>query len=128
MGKELTLNVQKEGREEPKIKRKRERIQLIETRPKKEWFVICRAGRGRQVIYLQFQITGLSTRFYGPFRSKRTALLFLDELLALTQEMLGEAAANCYNRVVEEEYHNISIPIVQYPILSQLLHARFMTN
>lgn len=39
-------------------KKKRERIQLIETKPTNEWFVLSKTSRGREVWYLRFEVTG----------------------------------------------------------------------
>lgn len=74
-----------------KPKKERERIQLIESRPNEDWFQQATDSRGRPIWFLRLQITGLRTRRYGPFPTKRRALLFLDRLLDLLSEGLSEA-------------------------------------
>lgn len=104
-------------------RQKREKIKLIETRPTSEWFVESRSRRGRQLIYLRFQITGLNTRFYGPFPSRRQALLFLDDVLGNLRDMLAESDTDCHSRIVSEEFQNIYPPIIDSPVLRQLLRG-----
>lgn len=72
------LAVVKEQTEKPK--RKRDRIALIETLPKPDWFV-CARERGRKVWYLRFCITGMLPRRFGPFKNRHRALLALDGML-----------------------------------------------
>lgn len=66
--------------EEQKPKAKRERIALIETPPKPDWFVKTRE-RGRTVWYLRFIVTGMLPRRFGPFPSRHRTLLALDAML-----------------------------------------------
>ena len=75
-------------------RRKRERIQLMETRPQDEWFQSARDPWGREVWFLRVQVTGLRTRRYGPFETKHKGLLFLDRLLDDVCEGLCEAGNN----------------------------------
>ena len=59
----------------------RERIGMLEDRPKPDWFVKVRDQDGEIQWFLRFSITGLATRLYGPFGTKRTCLLFLDSAI-----------------------------------------------
>ena len=83
------LAIVKEDMTERKTK-KRERIQLIETPPKQEWFVKTRE-RGRIVWYLRLIVTGMFPRRYGPFRNRHKALLALDGML----DAIGDGLSGC---------------------------------
>ncbi len=78
-----STNKSKAGKPKPQ----RERIQLIETRPKPEWFVKSKDEQGCTIWYLRMQVTGQLPRRYGPFETKHVALLFLDKAL----DELGDA-------------------------------------
>lgn len=104
--------------------RKRERIALIETEPKEEWFIKTKTERGRSVMYLRFQVTGLNSRLYGPFSTKRQALLFLDDVLDSMADGLSDADRHCEKRIVKGLYKKVWSPIVEHPILTQLQHSR----
>ena len=71
-------------------KKKRERIVLIETPPKPEWFVKTRE-HGRTVWYLRLTVTGMLPRRFGPFKNRHQALLALDGML----DAIGDAHAGC---------------------------------
>lgn len=86
-------------------KRKRERITLVEVKPQEDWFVQATDEWGRRVWFVRVSVTGFHTRRYGPFPTKRRALLFLDRLLDEVGDGLMEAA-NCL-----DEYQ---IPARQY--------------
>lgn len=58
--------------------KERERISFLERRPSEDWFVAKKTPRGKTKWYLRFTITGLYPRLFGPFPSKRKAVLFLD--------------------------------------------------
>ena len=78
MAKALKLTTVPQG---PKPSKKEcERIQLIETPPKPEWFVKT-VEKGRTVWYLRFTMTGMFPRRFGPFKSRHQALLALDRML-----------------------------------------------
>jgi hypothetical protein len=70
--------------EPPAPKNTREKICMIETQPEADWFVPARTTRGRRIWYLRFRMTGWNARLYGPFKSKRACLLFLDGCRAPT--------------------------------------------
>ncbi|MEQ1844646.1 MAG: hypothetical protein ABL983_03595, partial [Nitrospira sp.] len=65
------------GNSKPTTK-KREQILFLERRPSENWFVAKKTPRGKAKWYLRFTITGLDPRLFGPFPSKRKAVLFLD--------------------------------------------------
>lgn len=67
--------------ETPRSKPKRERVSCIEMRPEEQWFLRSKTNRGREVWFLRLSFTGLYPRLYGPFLSKRKAVLFLDEAI-----------------------------------------------
>lgn len=96
-------------------KQKRERIELVETPPQDHWFVQGKTHRGRRVWYLRFQITGQYPRLYGPLPSKRHCLLFLDEMIGRLLEGMSEAEDYCNKRMVNEEFMNVWIPLVEHP-------------
>jgi len=63
--------------ETPSAKAESERIALLEMLPKKEWFIRT-TFRGKVMWYVRFSVTGIRTRIFGPFPTKRAGLLFLD--------------------------------------------------
>ena len=88
--------------EEPK-KATRERIMLIETPPKPEWFVKTRE-HGRTVWYLRFVMTGMLPRRFGPFPSRHTTLLALDAMLD-TFECSDELNDRADKYVLNRRFH-----------------------
>lgn len=103
----------------PSPKTKREKICLIETRPEADWFVPARTKRGRQVWYLRFQMTGWNPRLYGPFKSKRQCLLFLDDAIDCLQEHEQEMVDAANKRIVKEPCSKAWLPIVEHPIVAR---------
>lgn len=91
-------------------KPKRERIELIEVRPRPEWFV--RSGREW---FLRLEITGLLPRRWGPFASRRDCLLFLDWALDTLTDTTADlqAHANRYIAPRRFGYKQSAIPIVE---------------
>jgi hypothetical protein len=104
---------------EPKPNPKRERIELIETEPKDEWFVPARTSRGREVWFLRFQVTGQHPQLFGPFTSKHQCLLFLDDTLAALPDFSNELKDMCEKRMIQDQCQKIWPPIVEYPLLTQ---------
>ena len=101
MAKVLELTtVPKETTTEPK--KKRERIVLIETPPKPEWFVSTREG-GRTVWYLRFTVTGMLPRRFGPFQSRHKALLALDAIIDVIET--GELEDRADEYVFKRRFH-----------------------
>jgi hypothetical protein len=113
------LSVAKARTEQPKG-RERERIQLIETPPQQEWFVKAKTARGRSVLYLCLQVTGLHARLYGPFPSERQALLFLDSVLDSIGDALCEADDQCGKRMLNGPYQKVRPPVVAYLVLKHV--------
>lgn len=101
----------------PSPKTKHEKICLIETQPEADWFVPAKTKRGRQVWYLRFQMTGWNPRLFGPFKSKRHGLLFLDDALNGLQENEPEMVDAANKRIVKEPCANAWLPIVEHPIV-----------
>ena len=102
------------------IERKpRERIRLLEMQPKDEWFVSSRNERGRKIWHLRFTVTGMFPRLYGPFISKRKAVLFLDlvvnRVLDFSQEF--DDYAHEFGRTREFEKLNWG-PLIEHPLLT----------
>lgn len=79
----------------PQARQPRERIELLEERPRADWFVRGTDQWGKPAWYLRLGITGLLPRLYGPFSSRRKCLLFLDraidELTNVTAELSDRA-------------------------------------
>lgn len=105
--------------EEKTSKPKRERIVFIETRPANDWFVRAKTAKGRQILYLRFVLTGMHPRLYGPFPSKRQALLFLDDMINNLLDMLVESDGDCERRSVKEECQKIWPPLVEHPLIAR---------
>jgi hypothetical protein len=72
-------------------KKQRERLVIIETPPKPDWFVSTRE-RGRTVWYLRLTITGAHPRRFGPFANRHRALLALDLMLNSLTDLNCELA------------------------------------
>ena len=105
--------------EEQKPKPNRERIQIIETKPRNEWFVRSKTSRGREVWYLRFEVTGQHPQLFGPFLSKHQCLLFLDDALDGLSDFSDTLRNACEKRMVREKCQKIWPPIVEYPLLTQ---------
>ncbi len=102
----------------PALKKKREKICLIETQPEADWFVPAKTKHGRQVWYLRFQMTGWNPRLFGPFKSKRDGLLFLDDAIECLQEHEPEVVDAANKRIVKEPCAKAWLPIVEHPIVA----------
>jgi hypothetical protein len=75
------------------------------------------------VWYLRFRMTGWNPRLYGPFKSQRAGLLFLDEAIDILQEMESEVADKAYERMIKEPCAKAWLPIVEHPVVSQTASA-----
>lgn len=100
-------------------KKKREKICLIETQPEADWFVQAKTKRGRQVWYLRFQMTGWNPRLYGPFKSQRVGLLFLDQVINAILNPMAEVEDYANEWRVQEPCAHSWLPIVDHPVVSQ---------
>ncbi len=97
-------------------KKRRERIQLIETRPSPEWFQQATDPWGRRIWFLRVQSTGLRVRRYGPFSSKHKALLFLDRLINEMADAFAEAANHLDTYMIKPRqfaYRGAHYPMVE---------------
>lgn len=75
-------------------RKKRERIEIMEVKPREEWFKRSRDQFGRQVWFLRVEMTGLRPRRFGPFPTKHKGLLFLDHLLNGITDAVCDAGNN----------------------------------
>ena len=75
-------------------RKKREKIEIMEVKPREEWFTRSRDQFGRPVWFLRVEMTGLRPRRFGPFPTKRKGLLFLDHLLNEMGDAIAEASNN----------------------------------
>lgn len=73
-------------------RKKRERIQIMEMKPRGEWFQRSRDQFGRPVWFVRVKVTGLRSRRFGPFPTKNKGLLFLDHLLNEVGDAISEAS------------------------------------
>lgn len=119
MSKVLALTtVPKEPATAPS-KKKRERIQLIETSPKPEWFVQTTLKTGRRVWFLRFQVTGIVPRLYGPFNTRQTALLFLDKAIDHLADFWSLVDGECGTRMLRRKFQHIWPPIIEHPLAAK---------
>ena len=92
---------------EVKPKKRRRRIQLMETLPKPGWTVAVRNEKGHRVWYTRVEVTGLRPRRYGPFKSQHAALLFLDDLLnEITEGLDCDASWMASEQAVKGRFQN----------------------
>lgn len=103
----------------PPVKKKREKICLLETQPDADWFVPAKTKRGRHVWYLRFKMTGLHARLFGPFKSKRVGLLFLDDVIDSSLESMSQADDYANERMVKEEFAHAWMPLVEHPLVAR---------
>lgn len=104
---------------DPPVKRKRERIQLIETPPREDWFVTEKDANGRLVWFLRLTVTGMLVRRYGPFASRRKALLFLDAALgAMADALVSELEDLAQTRSLRRTYQYRQA-FIEHPSLGQ---------
>lgn len=103
----------------PSPKKKREKICLIETPPEADWFVPSKTKRGRQVWYLRFRMTGLNARLYGPFKSKRQCVLFVEDAINEFHEVEYEIENRAIDRIIKEPFAKVWLPLVEHPTLRQ---------
>ncbi|CBK43891.1 protein of unknown function [Nitrospira defluvii] len=104
-------------------KKSRERIVMLEERPRPEWFVKIKTSTGETQWFVRISITGLCVRRYGPFPNKQACCLFLDsavnELIDGVMELTD----------VQDKYRLPNRPFQnrggQYPIIERelILHA-----
>lgn len=100
-------------------KKKREKICLIETLPKPDWFMKTTLETGRRVWWLRFQLTGMRDRLFGPFNTRYASLLFLDSAIDKLCDGLGEMNNVCSDRILNVKYQKIWPPFVEHPVLTK---------
>ncbi len=110
--------------EKKPAKRKRERIQLIETQPKPDWFVKSKDEKGRTIWYLRMEVTGQLPRRYGPFENKHAALLFLDQALNELVDAQGEIESEAQARMWRPAFRHRWYPVV----IEDELALQYRTN
>ncbi len=79
------------------------KIVLIERKPQPDWFVTAKNDFGEREWFLRFEVTGWYPRRYGPFKTKRQALLFLDTLLNECVDAVSEAMNNGRSTIHDRE-------------------------
>lgn len=105
---------------EPKPNPKRERINMLERRPSEDWFVAKRTARGRTKWFCRFSITGIYPRLYGPFASKRKALIFLDEAIGEIGDFWSQLDEVRRKYAIEGEFENVNWgPIIEHPLAAK---------
>lgn len=109
--------------ETPEPKKEREKIVLIETQPEADWFVPARTKRGRTVWYLRFRMTGWNPRLFGPFKSKRQCLEFLDDAINVIQDCENDVRGKADKRMINEPCAKVWLPIIEYPVCGKVKAA-----
>lgn len=100
--------------------RKRERISMLERRPDREWFVAMKTPKGRTKWFLRFTITGVFPRLFGPFSTKRKAILFLDALHNKISDFWTEVDDVRDQYANEGEFENVNWgPIIEHPLATK---------
>ncbi len=107
-------------RSAPKPNQKRERIEMLERRPEEDWFIAKKTPRGGTKWYLRFTITGLYPRLYGPFLTKRKAILFLDNLHNTICEFWTQVDDVLDRYANEGEFEKVNWgPIIEHPLVTK---------
>ena len=88
------------------------KVVLVERKPQPDWFASARNEHGKRQVFLRFQMTGLYPRRFGPFQTKREALLFLDDLLNQAQDVFSEddIKGNHARCIMEDELASRYLP------------------
>lgn len=103
-------------------RKKREKIEIMEVRPREEWFTRSRDQFGRTVWFLRVEMTGLRPRRFGPFPTKHRGLLFLDHLLNQLGDGFSEATGDIDRYQVRERCFGMRAghyPVVEDELCSQ---------
>lgn len=100
--------------------RKRERIAFLERRPEADWFVVKKTSRGGTKWYLRFTITGLFPRLFGPFSSKRKAVLFLDAAHDKLCDFWTEVDDVCGRYTNQGEFERVNWgPLIEHLLIAK---------
>lgn len=103
-------------------RKKRERIQIMEIKPREEWFKRSQDQFGRPVWFVCVEVTGLRPRRFGPFATKHKGLLFLDHLLDQIGCAISEASGNLDRYQVPQR--RFGMRAGHYPIVEDELYSR----
>ena len=79
------------------------KIVIIERKPQPNWFVTATNDFGAREWFLRFEVTGWYPRRYGPFKTNRQALLFLDSLLDQCVDAVTEAISRGPSSIHDRE-------------------------
>lgn len=100
--------------------RKRERIVFLERRPEADWFVAKKTPRGGTKWYLRFTITGFFPRLFGPFPSKRKAVLFLDAAHDKLGDFWADVDDVCRRYTNQGEFERVNCgPLIEHPLIAK---------
>ncbi len=88
------------------------KVVLVERKPQPDWFASARNEHGKRQVFLRFEMTGLYPRRFGPFQTKREALLFLDDVLNQAQDVFNEGEINSTHArcIMEDELASRYLP------------------
>ena len=101
-------------------RRKRERVGRLEAQPSNDWFLTVKGPRGGTKWYLRFTVTGIFPRLFGPFPSKRKAVLFLDAVHGELSDFWTESDCIRDRYANEGEFEGINWgPIIEHPFLGK---------
>lgn len=102
------------------VTRQRERIALLERRPEEDWFIAKKTPRGSTKWYLRFEITGLYPRLFGPFSTKRKALLCLEGIHEAMGDFWTEVDEVRDRYANEGEFEKVNWgPIIEHPLATK---------
>lgn len=95
--------------------RKLHRLWFLERPPSEDWFISIKTPRGATKWFLRFAVTGMFPRLFGPFSSKRQAMIFLDDALIAIGDF-WTSVDDIRNKYADEgEFEHISWgPIIEY--------------
>jgi len=100
--------------------KKREQIAFLERRPSEDWFVTRKTPRGKTKWYLRFTITGFYTRLFGPFPSKRKAVLFLDAAHDKLGDFWTDVDGVCGQYTNQGEFERVNWgPLIEHPLVEK---------
>lgn len=115
MTKTLTI-VKTDGE---KLKPTREKVHYLEMPPREEWFHRATTPRGRELWFLRFSMSGLYPRLYGPFSSKRTAVLFLDGAVGKFMDCWSEFDDVWDRYKIEQEFQFVHwAPLIEHAVVT----------
>ena len=97
-----------------------ETLSMVEMLAQDEWFVRARTPRGATLWYVRWSVTGLFPRLFGPFRTRRQGLLFLDDTIDASCDCWNELEDACAKYRVKGEFKKLTWgPLIEHPVLTQ---------